>query len=277
MSDIVSVFVLALVVTSMGLTVKQLARSRARRATYLRTVRAIRWWMVPAAAMQLTVVAGTFWVLSEAVPILRFGWWSALGGSGNIALGQTDNSGFVWSALSLAIPAALVLLVPFLAHDEERTFRAGAEEWTMATRVRTQVTFGLIHLAMGIPVAAGIALIVSGFYFERLYLVAVRGNRERIAELRNVPPPAVIDCPPLPVGAPYDPHHWDRVQAERAAVRAENTRLRLAWEDGEDEASRRARSLRAELRAPALATAAAAHAVSNWIVCALLFVFMLTT
>ncbi|WP_430334204.1 hypothetical protein [Rhodococcus sp. ACT016] len=276
MGDIVSAIVLLAVVTSMVLSVRQLTRSTVRRAEYLATVRAIRWWMVPAAIVQLTLVATTFWALTVVAPFTRFGWWVALGGTGNISLGQTGKDGIGWTLLAVAVPLGLALLVPLLAHDEERIFRAGAEGWTAGRRIRKQVTFGLIHLTMGIPVAAGIALVISGFYFEWVYLRAVRRHRSEIDALRDVPPPAEEACPPLPVGAPYDPSEWDRVQMVRAEVRARNMQRRLDWEEGTDEETRRSRAQRAALRAPAVSTAAAAHATSNWLICGTLLFFIIS-
>lgn len=276
MGDILSGVVLLLVVTSMVMSVRQLNRSPARRAEYRATVRAVRWWMVPGALAQLSLVATTFWALTVLAPFTRFGWWAALGGTGNISLGQTGKDGIGWAMLAVAVPLGLTLLVPILAHNEEQMFRAGAEGWSVGRRIRTQVTFGLIHLTMGIPVAAGLALVISGFYFEWVYLHAVRRHRSDIDALKDVPPPVEEHCPPLPVGIPYDPAEWDRVQTLRAEIRARNRQRRLDWEDGDDDESRRARAQRAALRAPAVSTAAAAHATSNWIICGVLLVFVLS-
>ncbi len=276
MGDIVSAIVLLVVVTSMVLSVRNLARGPERRAEYLQTVRALRWWMVPGAIAQITLVATTFWALTTLAPFTKFGWWVALGGSGNISLGQTGKDGIGWTMLAVAVPLCLMLLVPALAHNEESIFRSGAEGWTVGRRIRTQVTFGLIHLTMGIPVAAGLALVISGFYFEWVYLRAVRRHRSEIIALQDVPPPTEEACPTLPVGAPYDPAEWDRIQLLRSDIRARNRQRRLDWEDGVDEESRRAREQRAALRVPAVSTAAAAHSTSNWIICAVLLVFVVS-
>ncbi|MEV0947688.1 hypothetical protein [Rhodococcus sp. NPDC049939] len=272
MGDIFSAIVLLFVITSLALWVRRLARNSVHRADYVGTVRAIRWWMVPGAIAQLTLVGTTFWALTTFVPFTRFGWWIALGGSGNVALGQTGKDGIGWMLLAVAIPLGVTLLIPLFAVNEERMFRAGAEGWTAGRRIRKQVTFGLIHLTMGIPVAAGLALVISGFYFEWVYLRSVRRHRSEIDALRDVPPPAEEACPPLPVGAPYDPEEWDRIQMLRSEVRARNRQRRLDWEVSVLKESRRPRGQQAALQASAVTTAAAAHATSNWIICGVLLV-----
>ncbi|WFR71072.1 hypothetical protein P9209_17040 [Prescottella defluvii] len=63
--------------------------------------------------MQITLVATTFWALTVVAPFTRFGWWVALGGTGNISLGQTGKDGMGWTMLGVAVPLGLALLVPY--------------------------------------------------------------------------------------------------------------------------------------------------------------------
>lgn len=282
MGDLVSATVLVVVAASMALWVRRLIRSPETRADYSTTVRALRWWMIPGAIAQVTLVAAAFWAVTTVAPITRFGWWSAVGGSGNIAFGQTGRDGIGWTLTAVAIPAILVLLIPVFAHNEERMFREGAETWSRGRRIRTPVVFGLAHLLMGIPIAAGVALAVSGIYYQWVYLHAVRPRRPEIDALyeqsRSVAgaPPQEEPFPPLPVGAPYDASEWDRIHALRAEVRARNWQRRRDREDGIDDALQRLWTQRAALRAPAVRTAAAAHTASNWLLCGLLAVLVVT-
>ncbi|WP_305091393.1 hypothetical protein [Prescottella sp. R16] len=272
-----SALVLAMVTATMAVWVRRLIRSPRTRADYLATVRALRWWMIPGALAQITLVVTAFWATTTLLPVTRFGWWTALGGSGNIAFGQSGRDGIGWTLVAVAVPVLLVVLIPVFAHNEERIFREGSETWSRGRRIRTPIVFGLVHLTMGIPVAAGVALAVSGFYFQWMYLRVVRPQVPAIdalyeASRQTVPaPPTEEPCPPLPVGAPYDPDEWDRVQALRAEVRARNWQRRQTW-DGEN--LRRLREQRAALRAPAVATAAAAHTASNWLLCGTLAVLV---
>lgn len=156
-------------------------RRQCERDAYARTVRAARWWMVPAALVQLSVVIGTYAVLVWLFPPLRWGWWSAVGGVGNLLLGQTGGQGWAWRALAFAMPLVVLALLPRWAQIEEDIFRAGSERRTRARRAVVHVVFGLVHCIVGIPIGAGIALIVSGIYFEQVYLRALRRGNDREA------------------------------------------------------------------------------------------------
>jgi hypothetical protein len=120
------------------------------------------------------------------IPGLSFGWWTALGGTGNVILGSTSHTSgtlLVW-----LVPACfLVLLVPALAlfaEREEVTFRAGAEQWSWGHRVAMGLRFGLIHLIMGIPIGVALALSIGGWYFQWAYLRGYRqgGRQEAVLE-----------------------------------------------------------------------------------------------
>src|SRR6476646_7281895 len=98
-------------------------------------------------AVAVLPLVGTAVVLLSSLPVLSFGWWTALGGLGNPVTGSTDRtSGTVFEWL---IPVVfLVLLVPALplfAEAEERMFRAGSELRSRWGRVGKAVQFGLVH------------------------------------------------------------------------------------------------------------------------------------
>ena len=104
------------------------------RDEYLRVVRAMRWWMVPrpwpvwppAWPSGSGCLHGPAW--------MAWGWWSALGGQGNVYLGQTGNEGVFWSVTGWVIPVGLDVVVPLLARQEEVRFRCGTETFTLRRR-----------------------------------------------------------------------------------------------------------------------------------------------
>ncbi|EME19791.1 hypothetical protein G419_12856 [Rhodococcus triatomae BKS 15-14] len=255
---------LLLVAAGLGLTGIRLTRDPARRAEYVATISAIRWWMVPAAVLHLTVVVCTYAALTALFPLLGWGWWRLFGGVGNVALGQTGEQGLGWSIVGFAIPVVVTALVPVLAFNEEVAFRDGSNLESWQSGLLRQARFGLAHsLFAGVPIAAGLALILSGLYYRRIYVVAAR--RSPGSQPSPTPAPSVPELPALPASGNYDPEEWDAALAARAAVRAR----RLAHSTGEVDTE-------VPLRAPrAVATAAAAHTVSNWFVCLALLGFLM--
>lgn len=153
-----------------------------RRSRWRRIVRGIRWrhvWPVPFVLTGVVVVA----VPLVQLPVLRVGWWTALGGTGNPVTGGTDRTS--GTALAWLVPAVFLALVfpslPTFAEAEERIFRRGAERWSNPKRVARALRFGLVHVVIGIPIGVGVALTVGGLYFTRCYLRGWRasgGNHE---------------------------------------------------------------------------------------------------
>src|SRR5204863_8552602 len=94
------------------------------------------------------------------VPPLRFGWWTAVGGNGNIVFGSSSHT--QGTVLEWLIPVVFVSMLlpalPLLVEREERMFRLGAEGWSSRRRLVRGLQFGLLHLIAGIPIAAALAL-----------------------------------------------------------------------------------------------------------------------
>lgn len=152
-----------------------------RRSHAIELVRGVRLRHVGPAPLVLLAVLGAFGVL-WLLPPLRIGWWTLLGGEGNVVFGTTGQTrGTAWEVV---IPIVFVLLLlpalPILVEAEERRFRLGAEEWTTAQRVSRALHFGLIHLVVGIPVAAALALSIGGGWFTLVYLRAYRRTASRV-------------------------------------------------------------------------------------------------
>ncbi|MCU1395132.1 MAG: hypothetical protein JWM34_3560 [Ilumatobacteraceae bacterium] len=141
------------------------------RATARIIVSKIGWrhvWPVPFVLSGVIVVATTL----IRLPILDWGWWTAIGGQGNPVFGSSDStSGTVWEWL---VPALFLLLLipalPLFAYAEEQMFRRGAEHWSQRKRALKVVQFGLVHTLIGIPIGTAIALSIGGAYFMQTYL-----------------------------------------------------------------------------------------------------------
>lgn len=134
-------------------------------------------WPVP---LTLTLVLVGASVLVQ-VPLLSWGWWTALGGVGNPVFGSTDATAgtlLEW-VVPVAFMALLVPALPLFAHAEERMFRAGAEGWTGRKRCLKTLQFGAVHALIGIPIGVALALSIGGAYFMLVYLREFRRSGSR--------------------------------------------------------------------------------------------------
>ncbi|MCT7661005.1 hypothetical protein [Mycobacterium deserti] len=270
MTGLIASLVVGIIVALLLLTAWNLLRRPSERRTYKQTVGAIRTWMIPLAFAQAVLVAATVIFLSNAWPILSWGWWKSTGGSGNIVMGQTANEGQLWSWLSFAIPIGLAFLVPWLAHQEERVFRYGTEDDSWPRRLRTQTAFGLAHpLFMGVPIAAGLALILVGLTFQVVYLAAFRRSIAGSPRTAPIPPPVRLSYPAAPDG-PYDPAKWDEHIQDCIDVGARNHRRIDDWADAELKRIEGNEELLRESRNRATAIVAAFHSIYNWLLLGLL-------
>jgi polyferredoxin len=170
LSNVLSLVVLAVVGARLVQAVT-LSRSSSGRSLSREVWTHLRWrhfWPVPFVLAGVLLVAFPLLL----VPVLRWGWWSALGGDGNPIFGSsTTTSGTVWEWLIPLVFMGLVLTaLPLFANAEERMFRMGAQRWTWAQRVVKVLEFGLIHALIGIPIGVALALSVGGAYFMSVYL-----------------------------------------------------------------------------------------------------------
>ena len=170
LSNVLSVVVLAVV----GLRLVQavtLSRSQRGRSLSREIWTRLRWrhiWPVPFVLTGVLLVA----VPLLFVPVLRWGWWSAIGGDGNPVFGSSSTTmGTFWAWLiPLVFIALVVLALPLFANAEERMFRMDAQGWSTRQRVVKVLQFGLIHAIIGIPIGVALALSVGGAYFMAVYL-----------------------------------------------------------------------------------------------------------
>ena len=179
LADVLTVVALGFVALRLVEGVRH-SRSRRGRELLLSIVRGIRWrhfWPVP---LVLTAVVTAASVLL-LVPGLDWGWWSALGGTGNPVMGDTERTS--GTALEWLVPLVfitlLALALPLFAHAEERMFRTGAESWSPRRRTLKVVQFGLVHALIGIPIGVALALSIGGAYFMAAYLRCFRATGSR--------------------------------------------------------------------------------------------------
>lgn len=170
--SVLTVVVLGWVGSNLVVGARRAVRRRSHTALLLRGVRLRHLGPAP---LVLAVVFAVF-ALAWLVPPLRFGWWSLLGGQGNVVFGTTSQTR--GTVLETLIPVAFVLLLlpalPLLVEAEERRFRLGAEAWSTGRRALRGLQFGLLHLVVGVPIAAALAITVAGWWFTWVYLRAFR-------------------------------------------------------------------------------------------------------
>jgi hypothetical protein len=178
--DVLTVVALGFVALRLADGVRH-SRSSRGRELLLSIVRGIRWrhvWPVPFVLTGVVTLAS----LLVLVPGLDWGWWSALGGEGNPAMGSTERTS--GTALEWAIPLVFMVMLglalPLFAHAEERMFRVRAELWSRRKRALKVVQFGLVHALIGIPIGVALALSIGGAYFMAVYLRRYRATGSRI-------------------------------------------------------------------------------------------------
>lgn len=116
------------------------------------------------------------------VPVLHWGWWSLVSGStrgGVLSSMVSTGASTLANVAALAFIAALMVIMPKQAHNEELVYRMDAEHHTWPRRLTRQLQFGLGHLIMGIPIAFALALSLGGVGFLLSYLSAIHKGRTR--------------------------------------------------------------------------------------------------
>ena len=145
----------------------------------------VRHFLLGWAALAGVLVASALLLTPET--ILRWGWWSAIGGVGNVSLGLTRDSSrsLTGTILPLAIGTLFLFSLCNGAYIEEQAFRKGDEQRCLTSRIRRSVAFGLEHLLMGIPIGMGLALSVSGFALSLIYRRKWRKTHSTVVSLRE--------------------------------------------------------------------------------------------
>lgn len=130
----------------------------------------------PVPVVIAVVVAAAIYLVQ--LPVLSFGWWTAIGGQGNPAFGVTDRT--VGTPLEILVPLVFIVLLtpalPLLVEREERFFRYGAEGWPNTKRAAKAIGFGLVHAVVGIPLGVALALAIPGAWLTATYLRGARAG-----------------------------------------------------------------------------------------------------
>lgn len=121
----------------------------------------------------VTAVALYWWV-----PPLRFGWlvWLAGRASSTDTGEVVETSPVFWVVIGVFL-CVFFVFVPTFARNEELAFRLDHVWSPMLTRLWSSLKFGLIHLLMGIPIAAALALSVAGHIFLLVARRAAKASR----------------------------------------------------------------------------------------------------
>jgi hypothetical protein len=131
-------------------------------------------WALPILIAVLTLALALI-----QLPVLSFGWWTAIGGSGNPVVGATNRT--AGTPLETILPLVFITLLipglPVFVEREEQMFRAGAERRSFWGNLKKSVEFGLVHAIVGIPIGVAIALSIGGLYFTWAYLGVYRAHR----------------------------------------------------------------------------------------------------
>lgn len=173
--DLLTLVVVAFVGTRLALAFRTAVR-RDVAAQTLAIVRGIRArHVIPVPFVAAAVVTAA--TLLTQLPVLSFGWWSAVGGDGNPVFGSTQRTS--GTVLEWLVPLVFIVLLlpalPLFARREEEIFRLGAETWSTPKRIARAFLFGVVHAVIGIPLGVALALSIGGAWFTLAYL---RGYRE---------------------------------------------------------------------------------------------------
>ena len=131
------------------------------------------------AVVMLTL--GTVVLLFTYVPGMWWGWlhlFTEQGGNALISpVFETSESSFsIIRLIPILFLAGLFIVMPYIVKIEEEIFREGHYDWTSITK--QSVKFGLVHCIVGVPISAGVALIIPGFFYASKYRAAYRKHRK---------------------------------------------------------------------------------------------------
>lgn len=121
------------------------------------------------AALVILFVAVAFLL---RVPGFNYGWMHLFAERGGnvfvtpLGTGMKSDIGWV-RLLPVLFIGALIFVMPFIVHMEEKIFRHHVVAWPRI--IRRSLVFGPIHCIAGVPIAAGIALIISGLFYGYQY------------------------------------------------------------------------------------------------------------
>lgn len=111
-------------------------------------------------------------VLINSFPIMKHGWSSLFFGK-SINIATAPMSIIESSFITIAFVLFLIVLIPFLAYQEELLFRHNKNK--LSQILISSFLFGIAHCIVGVPIGIGLALVISGLLYSYAYHNS-RGN-----------------------------------------------------------------------------------------------------
>ena len=173
---------LLLALLVLGLLARAARVAWSRRDLALAVWRSIRLRHVVGSLVLLATVVAASVLSATAVPALSHGIGDLFATSGNAVFVPLDVAAeatgastdvrapnYAFLAAVTVFLGLLAALLPWFAFVEEEVFRAGAEAWSLPTRIGAALVFGAAHLVMLVPLAAAVGISVAGFTYGELY------------------------------------------------------------------------------------------------------------
>lgn len=166
-----------------------LARSATARRRWFLLWRLWSYRQIPFAFLTVLAVFGVGLGLYLAHPVFAFSWLGLIGGGGTLSTGgvaaaspDADLSLFI---ISVFIFSAFLILIPHLAHIEERWFRRGSESRGSGKRFAWALAFGLTHMAVGVPLGFALSSTFLGLSATHRYRQAFARRQSRADAVRS--------------------------------------------------------------------------------------------
>lgn len=127
------------------------------------------WLQAVAVLVVIMVCVGS--LLSLRNPILSFSWLQLISTKSEAEHGGTNLivSTTTLPILGIVFGLLLAVNIPRLARLEEDTFRRGTKDWRDG--ILRSIKFGFVHMIVGVPVAAAMALSILGVWLTHQYFV----------------------------------------------------------------------------------------------------------
>ena len=146
---------------------------------------------------QSVLVAGGTLMISlflVRIPIFSKGWTHLFfkkGGSIMTSFIQLESISFSYVLTALTILILFILIIPHFALLEELAFRKG--KLSIPKRIVSSIIFGLVHMIMGIPLGASIALMFTGYFYSAIYASSFKRHLDNSnKESHNIPRELII-------------------------------------------------------------------------------------
>ena len=135
-----------------------------RRQQWIAAYRDISWKLMPINLMIfVATITLSVWLYQLSPEVFGLSWLNIFGAqSGNVYIMAADVPYY-----GVLFCLLLFMVMPAVAEAEEHIFRKGTKTWKQG--IKRSIIFGLVHMIVGIPLAAGIGLIIPGLFFTEMY------------------------------------------------------------------------------------------------------------